>query len=376
MINILFCGNDKVFDGMITTTLSILKRTKTLEPFTFYIFTMNVAHLNPKYEELHDDEAAFLNQIVKEYNPSNKVVKIDVKDIYMNEFSGCPNEGCYCSPYTLLRLFADIIQEIPDKILYLDVDVMFNRDIKLLYDIDIEKYEYAAARDHYGKYLINPNYINAGVLLLNMKSIRESGLFRRAVAACAKKKIFLPDQTALNRLVKKKLLLPAKYNEQKHFRDDTVIQHFSKTILWLPYFHTRNIKPWQTEAVQTVLTKKYDDILEEYKKMKLIYEKELHRGEIPIFFACDDNYLPYLAVALKSLILHADNKRKYHIYVLCDSVNAEMAAKITAMATENVKAEFVSVTEKMASIIGKIRLRDYYTPSILPHFHRENVSRI
>lgn len=79
-----------------------------------------------------------MNQIVKEYNPSNKVVKIDVKDIYMNEFSGCPNEGCYCSPYTLLRLFADIIQEIPDKILYLDVDVMFNRDIKLLYDIDIE----------------------------------------------------------------------------------------------------------------------------------------------------------------------------------------------------------------------------------------------
>ena len=25
MINILFCGNDKVFDGMITTALSILK---------------------------------------------------------------------------------------------------------------------------------------------------------------------------------------------------------------------------------------------------------------------------------------------------------------------------------------------------------------
>lgn len=59
-----------------------------------------------------------------------------------------------------------------------------------------------------------------------------------------------------------------------------------------------------------------------------------------------------------------NNKRKYHIYVLCDSVNAEMAAKITAMATENVKAEFVSVTEKMASILGKMRLRDYYTPSI------------
>ena len=31
MINILFCGNDKVFDGMMTTMLSIFERTKTKE---------------------------------------------------------------------------------------------------------------------------------------------------------------------------------------------------------------------------------------------------------------------------------------------------------------------------------------------------------
>ena len=29
--------------------------------------------------------------------------------------------------------------------------------------------KYAAARDHYGKYILNPNYINAGVILFNMK---------------------------------------------------------------------------------------------------------------------------------------------------------------------------------------------------------------
>ena len=28
MINLLFCGNDKVFDGMLTTMLSIFERTK------------------------------------------------------------------------------------------------------------------------------------------------------------------------------------------------------------------------------------------------------------------------------------------------------------------------------------------------------------
>lgn len=276
MINILFCGNDKVFDGMITTTLSILKRTKTLEPFTFYIFTMNVAHLNPKYEELHDDEAAFLNQIVKEYNPSNKVVKIDVKDIYMKEFSGCPNEGCYCSPYTLLRLFADIIQEIPDKILYLDVDVMFNRDIKLLYDIDIEKYEYAAARDHYGKYLINPNYINAGVLLLNMKKIRQTGLLLKARNLIKLRYLPFADQSAILRSTTKRKMLPQKFNDQKFLHSHTVIRHFSKRLFWLPYPHTANIKQWNVSKVHKIF--KYyvfDDILYEYiyLKKKFISEK-------------------------------------------------------------------------------------------------------
>ena len=58
------------------------------------------------------------------------------------------------------------MDEIPDKLLYLDADILFNRDITLLYNHDISDYEYAAARDHYGKYLINPNYINAGVLCL------------------------------------------------------------------------------------------------------------------------------------------------------------------------------------------------------------------
>ena len=217
-----------------------------------------------------------MNQIVKEYNPSNKVVKIDVKDIYMNEFSGCPNEGCYCSPYTLLRLFADIIQEIPDKILYLDVDVMFNRDIKLLYDIDIEKYEYAAARDHYGKYLINPNYINAGVLLLNMKKIRQTGLLLKARNLIKLRHLPFADQSAILRSTTERKMLPQKFNDQKFLHSHTVIRHFSKRLFWLPYPHTANIKQWYVSKVHKIF--KYyvfDDILYEYiyLKKKFISEK-------------------------------------------------------------------------------------------------------
>ena len=132
MINILFCGNDGVFDGILTSTLSILKRTSTKEPFTFYIFTMDLPHLKESYISISDGKVAFLSDVVKDYNSENKVIKCDVTDLYMKHFSGCPNEGAYCSPYTLIRLFADLVNGIPDKLLYLDADILFNRDIRLL----------------------------------------------------------------------------------------------------------------------------------------------------------------------------------------------------------------------------------------------------
>ena len=171
MINVLFCGNDKVFDGMLTCALSILKRTDSEEPFCFYVFTMDVSHINDNYLPVTDTQIEYFEKIIKRYNDKNNAILVDVTDIYMSEFDKCPNESAYCSPYTLIRLFADMVDNIPDKLLYLDADIMFNRDIRLLYGTDISDYEYAAARDHYGKYLVKPNYINAGVLLLNMAKV-------------------------------------------------------------------------------------------------------------------------------------------------------------------------------------------------------------
>jgi len=199
MVNILFCGNDKVFDGMLTCALSILKRTESKEPFTFYVFTMDVSHINQSYLPVTDRQIEFFNDVIKKYNNQNQAVKIDVTQYYNQEFAGCPNEGAYCSPYTLIRLFADKVENFPDKLLYLDVDVMFNRDIHLLYDIDISDYEYAAARDHYGKYLVSPNYVNAGVLLFNMAQMRETGIFEKARNLIKTKKLMFADQSALIR---------------------------------------------------------------------------------------------------------------------------------------------------------------------------------
>ena len=274
MINVLFCGNDKVFDGMLTCALSILKRTDSEEPFCFYVFTMDVSHINENYLPVTDTQIEYFEKIIKRYNDKNKAILVDVTDIYMSEFDKCPNESAYCSPYTLIRLFADMVDNIPDKLLYLDADIMFNRDIRLLYGTDISDYEYAAARDHYGKYLVKPNYINAGVLLFNMAKIKETGLLVKARELIKTKKLTFADQSAIIRSTTKKKMLPQRFNDQKFLHKHTVVRHFSKRLFWLPYPHTENIKQWQVDKIHSVFGyHQFDDILDEYIALKENFER-------------------------------------------------------------------------------------------------------
>ena len=274
MVNILFCGNHKVFDGMLTCALSILKRTDSSEPFTFYIFTMDVSHLRGDYLPVLDEQLQLFYEVIRKYNPENRVITVDVTDLYLSEFGGCPNEDAYCSPYTLIRLFADKVDILPEKLLYLDADIMFNRDIHLLYDTVLEGYEYAAARDHYGKYLVSPNYINAGVLLFNLKRIRETGLLEKARALIKTKKLPFADQSAIIRSTQRKKMLPQRFNDQKFLHSHTVVRHFSKRLFWMPYPHTANIKQWQVNEVHRVFRyHAFDDILQEY----LCLKKELEQ---------------------------------------------------------------------------------------------------
>ena len=274
-MNILFSGNDNVFDGILTCMLSVFKRTKSKGPFNVYVLTMDVSRIKPEYLAISDSKISFLEEVAKTYNPDNKIIKIDVTDIYEKEFANCPNEQCYCSPYTLLRLFIDMIPGIPDKILYLDVDILFNREIELLYDIDVDGYEYAAARDHYGKYLLHPNYINAGVLLFDMKECKKTNLFGKARELIKTKKMLFADQDAIYRSTTRKKMLPQRFNDQKFLHKHTVVRHFSKRLFYLPYPHTDNIKQWHVSKVHSVFKyDQFDDVLFEYIYLRRKYEYE------------------------------------------------------------------------------------------------------
>lgn len=82
---------------------------------------------------------------------------------------------------------------------------------------------------------------------------------------------------------------------------------------------------------------------------------------IPLFFATDDNYAPFLGVTLKSILANASKDYFYKIHVLTSSVSEENKSKINKVLTENSSIEYISVAKEIEDIKGKFHLRDYYS---------------
>ena len=274
MINLMFCGNSKVFDGMIISLLSIAEHTK--EALNVFILTMDLRTLNESYEPVNEKQIDILEKIVTEKNEESRVTLIDTTDLIKREILDSANLKTHYTPYIFIRLFSDKIEALPDKVLYLDCDIVCYKDIKELFDIDIENYEIGVVKDYIGRKVINRKYINSGVLLINLKKVRETKCFEKARKIAKTRLMAMPDQTALYKACKQKLYLPDKFNEQKRRKDDTVIRHFSMTIKLLPYFRLVNIKPWNIDRIHNEYKIfDYENIIDKYLKIKNEIKEEI-----------------------------------------------------------------------------------------------------
>ena len=269
-INILFCGDKNVCDGIRLSALSLCKHAK--EPMHIYILTASVDN----HEAIPQEFGMHLQKKIKEKNEAHKVMLLNISDVFAS-YLPLANMGTRFTPLCMLRLFADRIPEIPDRILYLDTDVLCRKDFSDMYRADINDAEMAGVPDRYGKWFLGNvfkhDYMNSGVLLFNIKRIRESGLFEKCRKMCRDKKMFMPDQTALNKLAIKRKL-DGKYNEQGKIKKDTVFKHFTTYFEFFPYIHTVTIKPWDTERLHDELSiYEFDDIIEESDDMVENFEK-------------------------------------------------------------------------------------------------------
>ena len=82
---------------------------------------------------------------------------------------------------------------------------------------------------------------------------------------------------------------------------------------------------------------------------------------IPIFFAVDDEYIPFLAVALQSLIENSSDENYYSIKVLYTNIREENKEKINKYEKENVDIEFVDLNYYIEKVKDKLYTRDYYS---------------
>lgn len=83
--------------------------------------------------------------------------------------------------------------------------------------------------------------------------------------------------------------------------------------------------------------------------------------KIPIFFASDNNYAPYLAVTLKSLLANASKDYFYKIHILTSNISDENKEKILKELTDNSSIEFINISNEIEAIKHKFHLRDYYS---------------
>ncbi len=248
-INICYCGNDKMFYGVLLSALSV--SYVSIKPVRVYILTAELKCGRKHYLPFLDEQAKRIETLLKRHNPQNEVILKDVKDLFLKDFHHCINFHSTYTPYAYMRLVLDDMKDMPSRILYMDTDTIAVKSIEPLFELDMTHYDIGMVPDQVGKHYFGKRYGNSGILLINLDNVRKHSSFVKARWRVNHIRMFMPDQTALNIVcgrLKTKLMLPGKYNEQLDMKEDTVIRHYCKRMYWFPIIHTINIKPWNVDA--------------------------------------------------------------------------------------------------------------------------------
>ena len=254
-MNCVFCFDNKMFEPACVAIASLLDSKNPREHFDIFCIVDNES-LTRKSE---------LEAIVKRRDEESVIHVLETP----NDFEGAYEvRGISRATYTRL-LIHRILPQI-DKILYSDVDVLFRGSIKGLWDTDISDVYFAAVKgtnnfankwnkykeyDYFDElYGLKGQYVNAGIMLMNLAFVREAGIENEWLER-AKRRYEYQDQDILNITCKDKILhLPLEYNVvaylvPKWFKKYYVQNIYSKDEAIKAYhnpivLHYAGDKPW------------------------------------------------------------------------------------------------------------------------------------
>ena len=87
----------------------------------------------------------------------------------------------------------------------------------------------------------------------------------------------------------------------------------------------------------------------------------LEKPVIPIFYACDDNFIKYTVVSLHSMIQNASPDYQYRVHVLHTEASDRMKQAVMDLENENFTISFDNVSEQLETIVKELPVRDYYS---------------
>lgn len=164
-INICFAIDDKYAEHCAVAIVSILKNSCSL--FHFYILNSGLNGENKKEIEM-----------LKDIRSCN----VTFVEVNLSHFENCylpPRSHFSLANYYRLKV-ASLLPHV-DKVIYLDSDIVVNRDLKELWEIQLDDYYVGACEamthERSCKRLGLPMqapYINSGVLVLNLKKMRQN----------------------------------------------------------------------------------------------------------------------------------------------------------------------------------------------------------
>lgn len=156
-------------------------------------------------------------------------ITINIHIIDEDLFRDFPVGEAYVNISTYFRLYLpDLLVEL-DKVLYLDCDIIVNGSLQDLWNTELGDKTIAGVLDRHSgsirlynrlEYPLEYGYINAGVLLINLKRWREDDIFKKALSLAIQKPERLKnhDQDILNILYfDKKEILDFRYNLLEYY---------------------------------------------------------------------------------------------------------------------------------------------------------------
>ena len=201
-INVTMSTDDNYCGHMCALINSILDNSK--EKYNFYIFYSK--------EELSEKNRKIVKNLF-----DNKNCKIIFKEIGEDIFKkfNCSVDYINSTAYYRLVSFEKILEK---KVIYLDLDIIVNCDLKDLWNFSLGKSSIGAVYDYILGLKDGGDYFNSGVLVVNLEDWQKNNSTKKCLDFLEKNKELLryPDQDALNNVFRRKWKkLPLEFNRQK-----------------------------------------------------------------------------------------------------------------------------------------------------------------